>query len=85
MTTMIDSIAKYNEMMNRDIDNTMEFLSVNPILLDFVKNFNEPHGFVWSENPLIIDIMNTMNEDDHHSPSSMALCLRECQRRLKSM
>ena len=82
MTTINDMEQIYNEMMNRDIDNMMEFLNRNPNLLDFVKNFDEPNGFVWTSNPLIGDIIDKMNEDDHHSPSSMALCLRACQHRL---
>ena len=79
-----EMIAKYNILIQIDIKKLMNFLTANPILSNFVKNFDEVTGFIWSENILMDNIINNINDDDHYSPSSLSLCLRECQRRLNN-
>lgn len=50
-------------------------------LEDFVKNFDEETGFMWSSDPRVHQIGEKL-ESDGHSGASFALTLRECQRRL---
>ena len=50
-------------------------------LEDFVKNFDEDNGFMWSCDSRV-DLIGKQLECDGHSGASFSLTLRECQRRL---
>jgi hypothetical protein len=51
-------------------------------LVDFVINFNESSGFMWSNDERVNKIGNsTLN--DGHSGASFACCLRQCQQILR--
>jgi len=47
-------------------------------LVDFVKNFNDERGFMWTNDKRIYDIGDKVI-NDYHSGASFACCLRECQ------
>jgi hypothetical protein len=64
------------------VDNMMRFLRTRPELIDFLVNFNEDSGFMWSGDPRTIEIGNAVMNDGH-SGASMAMCMRECQYLLK--
>ena len=52
-------------------------------LEDFVKNFNESNGFMWSQDKRVKDIGNhELVLADEHSGASFALTLRHCQAKL---
>jgi hypothetical protein len=54
------------------------FLNNEEGLKNFVTNFNDPSGFVWSNDIRVDEIFRKLNNNDH-SPASFALCLRACQ------
>lgn len=64
------------------VDNMMRFLRTRPDLIDFLVDFNEDSGFMWSGDPRTIEIGNAVINDGH-SGASMAMCMRECQYLLK--
>lgn len=57
---------------------TLDYLYKYPELIEFVKNFNEENGFMWSRDERIFKIFNGIN-NENHSPTSFALTLRLCQ------
>ena len=50
---------------------------------DWVRTFNEPNGFMFTNHENINKLMKEL-ENDSHSGCSAALTLRECQKRLKN-
>ncbi len=67
------------------VDNAMAFLEANPELADFVKKFNnDDTGFMWSADPRVSTIADSLDSDGH-SGASFACCMRACQHKLKSM
>ena len=64
------------------VDNMLRFLRTRPDLIDFLVDFNEDSGFMWSGDPRTIEIGNAVMNDGH-SGASMAMCMRECQYLLK--
>lgn len=64
------------------VDNMMRFLRTRPDLIDFLVDFNEDSGFMWSGDPRTMEIGNAVINDGH-SGASMAMCMRECQYLLK--
>ena len=67
--------------MDDKVQSAYDFLNQpeNKHLKDFVKNFNQPKGFVFSLSPEYTEIMDGINEEGH-SGASLALCVRSCQR-----
>ena len=63
------------------VQNAIEFLNMpqNKHLKEFVTTFNEPHGFAFSMSEQYTEIINGL-DGDGHSGSSLALCMRKCQR-----
>jgi hypothetical protein len=51
----------------------------NKHLKEFVKTFNQPHGFAFCVSPEYLQIIILL-DDDGHSGSSLAMCMRACQR-----
>ena len=56
----------------------LTYINEYPEFIDFVKDFDEEHGFMWSKDKRKIKIFNGINNDEH-SPTSFALTLRVCQ------
>ena len=50
-----------------------------------VKNFNEKGGFIFSTNPLMDEIIKGVDPNEMHSGASLAMCLRQCQYKLRNM
>lgn len=54
-------------------------------LTEYVKNFNEKNGSLWSGDPSIKSLFNAVvKKDDNHSGASLAICFRKCQQKLNS-
>lgn len=60
----------------------MDYFEAKPHLEKFVREFDEPMGFVWSTDPCIDELYNNLCQETD-SPSSFALYLRELQAFLK--
>ena len=60
------------------IDNMLSYIKSQEGLSEFVANFNDKNGFMWSDDKRINQIGNAVIEDGH-SGASFALCLRMCQ------
>ena len=67
-----------------EIETAMCFLDLRPDLKEYVKNFDSPRGFLWTPSEELAEIQLAL-ANDTKSPSSLALVLRECSARLKSM
>ena len=65
-------------MSYQSLINAYTFLNENEKLKYFVKNFNEPNGFIGS-NDESINIIASALEEDMHSGLSFALTMRCCQ------
>ena len=61
------------------VEQAINYINKFPEFIDFIKNFNEENGFMWSGDERIIKIFNGIN-NPNHSPTSFALILRECQK-----
>lgn len=60
----------------------MDYFEAKPHLEKFVREFDDPMGFVWCTDPCIDELYNNLGEETD-SPSSFALYLRELQAFLK--
>jgi hypothetical protein len=67
--------------MEEKVKNAYNFLNQpeNTHLKEFVKIFNEPDGFAFSISEQYTEIIDALDFDGH-SGSSLAMCMRECQR-----
>jgi len=68
--------------MEPQVQNMMNSIR-NLGLADFVKNFDDDDGFIWSCDPRVDHIGQAVC-DDGHSGASFACCLRDCQYFLKN-
>lgn len=68
-------------IMEEKVQNAYYFLNQpeNEHLKEFVKNFNEPNGFSFCISPEYTEINDAL-DNDGHSGSSLAMCMRACQR-----
>ena len=60
------------------VDQALTYINEFPEFIDFIKNFDEEHGFIWSSDERKIKILDGIN-NSNHSPVSFALTLRVCQ------
>jgi hypothetical protein len=60
----------------------MDYFEAKPHLEKFVREFDDPMGFVWCTDPCIDELYKNLGEETD-SPSSFALYLRELQAFLK--
>jgi hypothetical protein len=60
------------------VDNMLSYIKSQEGLSEFVANFNDKNGFMWSDDKRVNQIGNAVIEDGH-SGASFALCLRMCQ------
>lgn len=65
----------------------MRLLSVvksKPEWITYVRDFNDPHGFMFADSPILDAIVDAIEADnDIHSGNSIAMCLRACQTNFK--
>jgi len=59
-------------------EQALSYINEFPDFIEFVKNFNEERGFMWSSDERLFKIFDGIN-NQNHSPSSFALTLRVCQ------
>lgn len=78
-TTMEDPYKKY---MEREVDKLLDVIKKNESFKDYVVNFNGSQGFMWNSDPRNVAISEAVDSSGH-SGASFAICLRECQRRLR--
>jgi len=60
------------------VEQVLNYINEFPEFIDFVKNINDPTGFMWSIDERLFKIFDGIN-NPNHSPSSFALTLRVCQ------
>jgi hypothetical protein len=60
------------------VEQALNYINEFPDFVEFVKNFNEPTGFMWSLDQRIFTIFDAIH-NVNHSPTSFALTLRVCQ------
>ena len=59
-------------------EQALTYINEFPDFIEFVKNFDDPTGFMWSSDERLFKIFDGIN-NSNHSPSSFALTLRVCQ------
>lgn len=77
------SMQSNTEYVEKCIDNMMKVIKTDFNLIEYVTYFHGQNGFLWDTDLRKQQIYNAV-ENDGHSGASFALCLRECQRRLKN-
>ena len=60
------------------VEQALNYINEFPDFVEFVKNFNEPTGFMWSLDERLFKMFDGIN-NVNHSPTSFALTLRVCQ------
>jgi len=61
-------------------ERAMKVIQTNPIWVNYIRNFDETNGFLFSKNPLLEEIEAALLKvDDNHTGSSFAATLRRCQ------
>jgi len=60
------------------VEQVLNYINQFPEFIDFVKNFDDPTGFMWSFDERLFKIFDGIN-NENHSPSSFSLTLRVCQ------
>ena len=60
------------------VKQALTYINEYPDCVEFVKNFNEPTGFMWSLDERLFKMFDGIN-NVNHSPTSFALTLRVCQ------
>ena len=64
------------------VQNMLAFIKTKPELVKFVRDFDEPNGFLFSRSPYVNEIDYGVDQDGH-SGASLAYCLRACQHILR--
>ena len=73
-------MSSYSPTFLSETDNLLTALNSNPDLRDWLREYTpDPKlGFLWSRHPNIFRIHDLV-EQDEHSGTSFALCLRKVQ------
>lgn len=71
-------MGHYVHTMDKCVANALSYIRSRQELIDCVRDFSEPTGFMYSNNPLIVEIVNAVDEDGH-SGASFSICMRRCQ------
>ena len=71
-----------NQYLEQCISNMLKVIQSDNNLIEYVTHFNGKDGFMWDTDLRKYQISDAVDKDGH-SGASFALCLRECQRRLK--
>ncbi len=61
------------------IEEALTYINEYPDCIDYVKNFNEESGFLWSIDERKFKIFDGLSQNEEHSPASISLTLRVCQ------
>lgn len=72
----------YRQQMEACIESLMTVIAKDERFKDYVVNFDGHDGFAWDSDPRKAEIYEHVASDGH-SGASYALCLRECQRRMR--
>ena len=75
-------MSQTTTIMDHCVNHMMEVITSNESFKEYVVNFNGNQGFMWDSDPRNAAISKAV-DCDGHSGASFAICLRECQRRLK--
>jgi len=67
--------------MESCVNNALNFIKTDQEMVDYVKDFNGPKGFAFTQHPIIEKISNA-TDSDGHSGASFSICLRICQKKL---
>ena len=66
--------------MEEVVERALNVVKSNEKWVDFIKNFNEPNGFMFCDSPELNIIKDAVDEENPiHSGASIALCLQECK------
>jgi hypothetical protein len=77
---------EYNNSSYNCVLDVYNHINKNPEWVDFIRDFNDDNGFLFSKDEIITDIYNVVtSETDIHSGSSFALSLRACQSIFKGL
>jgi len=77
---------EYNSSSYMCVLDMYNHINKNPEWVDFIRDFNDDNGFLFSKDERITDIYNAVTaETDIHSGSSFALSLRGCQSIFKGL
>ena len=77
---------EYNSSSYMCVLDMYNHINKNPEWVDFIRDFNDDNGFLFSKDERITDIYNVVTaETDIHSGSSFALSLRACQSIFKGL
>ena len=76
---IIDYLKKTKEQDDMMVNKIIDYLNQNKEAYEFVKNFNEENGFLWSENSLLYTILDNTDIEHNTTPPLFALYLRNCQ------
>ena len=67
--------------MEKCVNNALNFIKTDQEMVNYVKNFNGPNGFAFTQHPIIKKIDNATVHHGH-SGASFSCCLRICQKKL---
>ena len=77
---------EYNSSSYICILDMYNHINKNPEWVDFIRDFNDDNGFLFSNDERITNIYNVVTaKTDIHSGSSFALSLRACQSIFKGL
>ena len=78
---MADKMA--NEMadiMEDCVERALNVVKRNEEWMTYIKNFNDPSGFVFADSELLDRIKDAIDtENPIHSGASLAMCLQKCK------
>jgi len=77
---------EYNNSSYNCVLDVYNHINKNSEWVDFIRDFNDDNGFLFSKDEIITNIYNVVTaETDIHSGSSFALSLRACQSIFKGL
>lgn len=66
--------------MGEIIQRALNVVKSNPEWITYIKNFNNPRGFVYCDDKVLNDITTAIDDENPiHSGASLALCLQKCR------
>jgi len=68
----------HNMNEQQSVQNMLNYIKTKPELVKFVREFNDPMGFLFSKSPYVAEIDYAVDSDGH-SGSSFSWCMRQCQ------
>jgi len=69
-----------NNMMQETVNRALTVINRNNEWMEYVKNFDDPRGFLFCQSNIVNDIGDAIDEENPiHSGSSIAVCLQQCK------